>query len=301
MLNSYPLYHSHHSTTTNNLRRNSLNSSISLTKSRRNSFSPATPLVLSNPSTLEEFNDDYFSLPLTTISTPATNNTPVKVIESTKKFFSESKDDTNLSFLDGLDLSNNLISSTHVDNIFNDKNLTDLSTSSPTVSSSQSTIQCVRIIRRNDTAPIQTNSNTNHRRVVRVIRLSNATTRPNESSTTTAVTTSSSSPSSASSSSSASNVYFIRKTDFAPPVQINPALKHVLAQAITNTSTDENNQTNKLYGATISVFGIEFTVVSNENNSTDKTSSLVQNMNDTTVKTNVQSTNKVGCHFSFEI
>ncbi|CAF3871023.1 unnamed protein product [Rotaria sordida] len=285
MLNSYPLYHSHHNSTTNNLRRSSLNSTISLTKSRRNSFSPSTPLILSQ-STFEDFNDDYFSLPSST-NNNNNNNITSKIIENNTNFFSESKDDTSLSFLDGLDLANNLISSTNDDNIFNDKSLTDLSTSSPIISSSsQSNIQCVRIIRRNDTAPIQTNTNTNQRRVVRVIRLSNAT-RPIEQTS-----------SSSSSSSSSSNVYIVRKTDITPTVQINPAIKHVIAQTSinnnnNNNNTDENNQLNKFYGSTISIFGIEFTVVSNENNPTDKCASLVQNMNDTIIKTNIQTTNKI--------
>jgi hypothetical protein len=234
MLNSYPIYNP----TTTNLRRNSLNSTLSLAKYRRNSFSPSTPLILSQ-STFEDFHDDYFP------------NT------------SEPKDDANLSFLDGL----------------NNNNLPDLSTSSSIVSSSpsQSTIQCVRIIRRNDTAPIQTNSNPNQRRVVRVIRLSNAA-RSTEQTT------------------SSSNVYIVRKTDLTPSVHINPALKDVIAKANNNNnnSTDENNQINKFYGSTISIFGIEFTVLSNENNNnTDKCASLVQNMNDTMVKPNVQITNKV--------
>ena len=266
MLNSYQLYNPHHNPTTNNLRRNSLNSTLSLTKYRRNSFSPPTPLILSQQ-TFEDFNDDYFSSPS---STTTTTNT--KVIES----YSEPKDDPNLSFLDGLDnLANNLISSTNDDNLFNDKNLSDLSTSSPIVSSPQSTIQCVRIIRRNDTASIQTNTNTNQRRVVRVIRLSNASSRTTEQ--------------------SSSNVYIVRKTDITPSVQINPAVKHVIAKtSINSTNTDENNQLNKFYGSTISIFGIEFIVVSNENTTnTDKRASLVQNINDTTIKTNVQSTNKV--------
>ncbi|CAF3593334.1 unnamed protein product, partial [Rotaria sp. Silwood2] len=254
----------------------------------RNSFSPSTPLILSQP-TFEDFNDEYFSLPSSTTTTTTTinnnnnnNNIPPKIIESNTNFFSESKDDTNLSFLDGLDLANNIISSTHDDHIFNEKNLPDLSTSSPIISSSsssQSNIQCVRIIRRNDTAPIQTNTNTNQRRVVRVIRLSNAT-RPTEQT-----------------SSSSSNVYIVRKTDITPTVHINPAVKHVIAQAsITNNNNnaDENNQLNKFYGSNISIFGIEFTVVSNENNTADKCASLVQNMNDTTtIKTNVQTMNKV--------
>jgi hypothetical protein len=265
MLNSYQLYNPHHNPTTNNLRRNSLNSTLSLTKYRRNSFSPPTPLILSQQ-TFEDFNDDYFSS-----SSSTTTNT--KVIQS----YSEPKDDPSLSFLDGLDLANNLVSSTNDDNLFNDKNLPDLSTSSPIVSPPQSTYQCVRIIRRNDTAPIQTNTNTNQRRVVRVIRLSNASSRTTEQS------------------SSSSNVYIVRKTDITPSVQINPAVKHVIAKtSINSTNTDENNQLNKFYGSTISIFGIEFTVVSNENTTnTDKRASLVQNINDTTIKTNVQSTNKV--------
>ncbi|CAF4706404.1 unnamed protein product, partial [Rotaria socialis] len=176
MLNSYQLYHPHHNPTVNNLRRNSLNSTISLSKSRRNSFSPATPLILSHP-TFEDFNDDYFSLPSSsTINNNRinNNNTRPKPIETTTNFFPESKDDASLSFLDSLDLASNLIASTNDDNIFNGKTLPDLLTSSPAVSSSPSAIQCVRIIRRNDTAPIQTNTNTSQRRVVRVIRLSNA-------------------------------------------------------------------------------------------------------------------------------
>jgi hypothetical protein len=226
MLNSYPIYNP----TTTNLRRNSLNSTLSLAKYRRNSFSPSTPLILSQ-STFEDFHDDYF---------PNNNN-----------------------------------------------NLPDLSTSSSIVSSSpsQSTIQCVRIIRRNDTAPIQTNSNPNQRRVVRVIRLSNAA-RSTEQTT------------------SSSNVYIVRKTDLTPSVHINPALKDVIAKANNNNnnnSTDENNQINKFYGSTISIFGIEFTVLSNENNNnTDKCASLVQNMNDTMVKPNVQITNKVLFVFFFQ-
>jgi len=265
MLNSYPLYNLHHNPTTNNLRRNSLNSTLSLNKYRRNSFSPPTPLVLSQQ-TFQEFNDDYF---------PSTTNNDIqpKIIESTTNFFSESKDDTSLSFLDGLDLTNNLISATNDDNLFNETNQSDLSTSSSIVSSSpHSTIQCVRIIRRNDTPPIQTNPNPNpnQRRVVRVIRLSNATRSTDQSS---------------------SNVYIVRKTDITPSVQINPALKHVIAK--TTNNTDENNLVNKFYGSTISIFGIEFTVVSNESNTTDKCASLVQIINDTPVKTNVQTTNKV--------
>jgi len=239
MLNSYPIYNP----TTTNLRRNSLNSTLSLAKYRRNSFSPSTPLILSQ-STFEDFHDDYFP------------NT------------SEPKDDANLSFLDGLN---------------NNNNLPDLSTSSSIVSSSpsQSTIQCVRIIRRNDTAPIQTNSNPNQRRVVRVIRLNNAA-RSTEQTT------------------SSSNVYIVRKTDLTPSVHINPALKDVIAKANNNNnnSTDENNQINKFYGSTISIFGIEFTVVSNENNNnTDKCASLVQNINDTNIKSNLQIMNKVNICF----
>jgi len=226
MLNSYPLY---------NPRRNSLNPTISLTKYRRNSFSSSL-----SQQTFEDVNDDYFPS-----STPSTITNP--------------NFDTNLSFLDGLDLPNNV-------------DLSDLSTSSPIVSTSpQSTIQCVRIIRRNDTAPIQTNSN--QRRVVRVIRLSN-TARSTEQSTS-------------------SNVYIVRKTDLtpSPSVQINPALKHVITKTI---NTDENNQINKFYGSTISIFGIEFTVISNENNNnTNKCASLVQNINDTNIKSNIQTTNKV--------
>lgn len=274
MLNSYPIYHN---PTTNNLRRNSLNSTITVTKSRRNSFSPSSSLTLSQP-TFEDFNDDYFSLP-SSISINNNNNnnvqSPPKPTATTANFFSEPKEDTSLSFLEGLDLANNLIPSTNDDNVFHDKTISDLSTSSSVVSSSPSTIQCVRIIRRNDTAPIQ--ANTNQRRVVRVIRLSNVT-RTNEQP------------------SSSSNVYVVRKSDITPTVQINPALKHVIAQASpnnNNNNADENNQLNKFYGSTISIFGIEFTVVSNENNSTDKCASLVQNMNDTTTKTNVQTTNKI--------
>ncbi|CAF3844134.1 unnamed protein product [Rotaria magnacalcarata] len=283
MLNSYQLYHPHHNPTGNNLRRNSLNPTISLSKSRRNSFSPATPLILSQP-TFEDFNDDYFSLPSSStinnnrINNNNHNNTRSKPIETTTNFFPESKDDGSLSFLDSLQLASNLIASTNDDNIFNGKTLPDLSTSSPAVSSSPSAIQCVRIIRRNDTAPIQTNTNTSQRRVVRVIRLSNAA----------RATEKSSSPSS-------SNVYYVRKSDITPTVQINPALKHVIAQTLinNNNNTDENNQVNKFYGSTISIFGIEFAVVSNENNTSDKCASLVQNMNDTTIKTNVQTTNKI--------
>jgi hypothetical protein len=226
MLNSYPLY---------NPRRNSLNPTISLTKYRRNSFSSSL-----SQQTFEDVNDDYFPS-----STPPT--------------ITNTNFDTNLSFLDGLDLPNNV-------------DLSDLSTSSPIVSTSpQSTIQCVRIIRRNDTAPIQTNSN--QRRVVRVIRLSN-TARSTAQSTS-------------------SNVYIVRKTDLTPStsVQINPALKHVITKTI---NTDENNQINKFYGSTISIFGIEFTVISNENNNnTNKCASLVQNINDTNIKSNIQTTNKV--------
>jgi hypothetical protein len=267
MLNSYPLYNLHHNPTTNNLRRNSLNSTLSLNKYRRNSFSPSTPLVLSQQ-TFQEFNDDYFP---STTNTITNNDIQPKIIESTTNFFSESKDDTSLSFLDGLDLTNNLISATNDDNLFNETNQSDLSTPSSIVSSSpHSTIQCVRIIRRNDTAPIQTNPNP--RRVVRVIRLSNATRSTDQSS---------------------SNVYIVRKTDITPSVQINPALKHVIAKTPTTNNTDENNLVNKFYGSTISIFGIEFTVVSNESNTTDKCASLVQNINDTPVKTNVQTTNKV--------
>jgi hypothetical protein len=269
MLNSYQLYTPHHNPTTNNLRRNSLNSTLSLSKYRRNSFSPPTPLILSQQ-TFEDFNDDYFP---TSSTTTTNNNIQSKVIES----FSESKHDPSLSFLDGLDLAGNLISSTNDDNLFNDKNLSDLSTPSPVVSSPQSTIQCVRIIRRNDTAPIQTNANPNLRRVVRVIRLSNASRTTEQSS-------------------SSSNVYIVRKTDITPSVQINPAVKHVIAKTSmnnNNNNSDENNQLNKFYGSTISIFGIEFTVVSNENTTTDKRASLVQNINDTTIKTNVQTTNKV--------
>ncbi|CAF5175533.1 unnamed protein product, partial [Rotaria magnacalcarata] len=262
---------------------NSLNPTISLSKSRRNSFSPATPLILSQP-TFEDFNDDYFSLSSSStinnnrINNNNHNNTRSKPIETTTNFFPESKDDGSLSFLDSLQLASNLIASTNDDNIFNGKTLPDLSTSSPAVSSSPSAIQCVRIIRRNDTAPIQTNTNTSQRRVVRVIRLSNAA----------RATEKSSSPSS-------SNVYYVRKSDITPTVQINPALKHVIAQTSinNNNNTDENNQVNKFYGSTISIFGIEFAVVSNENNTSDKCASLVQNMNDTTIKTNVQTTNKI--------
>jgi hypothetical protein len=251
MLNSYPIYNP----TTNNLRRNSLNSTLSLAKYRRNSFSPSTPLILSQ-STFEDFHDDYFP-----------NTSETKMIESNANFYSEPKDDANLSFLTGLDLANN----NNNDNL----SLPDLSTPQSIVSSSsQSTIQCVRIIRRNDTAPIQTNSNSNQRRVVRVIRLSNAARSTEQT--------------------SSSNVYIVRKSDLTPSVQINPALKDVIAKANHNHNIDENNQINKFYGSTISIFGIEFTVVSNENNNnTDKCASLVQNMNDSTVKPNVQITNKV--------
>ena len=277
MLNSYPLYNPHHNPATNNLRRNSLNSTLSLSKYRRNSFSPSTPLILSQQ-TFEDFNDDYFSSSsssTTTINTAISNDVQPKVIESNTNFFSEPKDDTSLSFLDGLDLANNLILSTTDNNL-----LPDLSTPTPIVPSPQSTIQCVRIIRRNDTAPIPTNTNTNQRRVVRVIRLSNAARTTEQSS-----------------SSSSSNIYIVRKTDITPSVQINPAVKHVIAKTPINNNTDENNQLNKFYGSTISIFGIEFTVVSNENNNTttttDKRASLVQNMNDSTVKTNVQTMNKV--------
>jgi hypothetical protein len=239
MLNSYPLYNPPPPPTTNNLRRSSLNSPISLIKYRRNSFSPSI-----SQQTFEDLNEDYFP-------SSTTNNPQPKIIESNSNF------DTNLSFLDGLD-----------DNL----NLPDLSTPPPIISSPQSTIQRVRIIRRNDTAPIQTNPN--QRRVVRVIRLSNA------------ARTTEQPPSS----SSSSNVYIVRKTDLTPSVQINPALKHV----INKTSTiDENNQINKFYGSTISIFGIEFTVVSNENNSKDKCASLVQNFNHTNIKPNIQTTNKV--------
>ncbi|CAF4563489.1 unnamed protein product, partial [Rotaria magnacalcarata] len=75
-----------------------------------------------------------------------------------------------------------------------------------------------------------------------------------------------------SSSPSSSNVYYVRKSDITPTVQINPALKHVIAQTLinNNNNTDENNQVNKFYGSTISIFGIEFAVVSNENNTSDK-------------------------------
>ena len=241
MLNSYPIVYNPPG---NNLRRNSLHSNITLTKSRRNSFSP---------STFEEFHDN---------------------------FFSEPKDDANLSFLDGLDLANNHEHLT----------LPELSAPSPIISSSsvspQSNIQCVRIIRRTDSAPIPSTSNpTNQRRVVRVIRLSNT---PSIARSTTEST-------------STSNVYIVRKNDLPPPppsVQINPALKHVIAKANTSNPTDENNQINKFYGSTISIFGIEFTVVSNEtNNNTDQCASLVQNMPETTTttagKSNGSSTNKV--------
>lgn len=218
----------------NNLRRNSLNPGISLLKSRRNSFSP---------STIEEF----------------FTNPPV----TTNNLFPEGKDDGQLSFLDGLDLANNPEPVT----------LPDLSTPSPIISSPRSNIQCVRIIRRNDTAPISTNPNLNPRRVVRVIRVSNT---PTTQSTST------------------SNVYIVRKTDLPPPtVQINPALKHVIAKS-NNNSIDENNQINKLYGSTISIFGIEFIVVSNETEmNTNQCASLVQNMPDTIVKNTGQITNKV--------
>jgi len=245
MLNSYPLYNPPPPPTTNNLRRSSLNSPISLIKYRRNSFSPSI-----SQQTFEDLNEDYFP-------SSTTNNPQPKIIESNSNF------DTNLSFLDGLD-----------DNL----NLPDLSTPPPIISSPQSTIQRVRIIRRNDTAPIQTNPN--QRRVVRVIRLSNA------------ARTTEQPPSS----SSSSNVYIVRKTDLTPSVQINPALKHV----INKTSTiDENNQINKFYGSTISIFGIEFTVVSNENNNnnTNKCASLVQNINDTNIKSNLQIMNKVNICF----
>jgi len=208
MLNSYPLYNP----TTNNLRRNSLNNPLSLPKYRRNSFSPSTPLILSQPTTEQ-------------------------------------------SFLDDIDLSQD--SSTR---------------------SSQSSIQCVRIIRRNDTAPIQTNSIPNQRRVVRVIRLSNNTSSP--------------------SSSSSSNVYIVRKTDLTPTptVQINPAIQHVIAKNNVNNNTnnanseDENNQINKFNGATISIFGIEFSVISNAN----QCASLVQNLSDSMSKpTTTTTTNKI--------
>lgn len=236
MLNSYPIS----IPSTNNLRRNSLNSTISLTKYRRNSFSPSL-----SQQTFADFNEDYFQ----------SSTIQPKINETNSNF------DGNLSFLDGLDLPNDTI------------NLPDITTPSPIVSSPQSSIQCVRIIRRNDTAPLQTNPNP--RRVVRVIRLSSAT-RTAEQST---------------SSSSSSNVYIVRKSDLKPSVQINPALKHVLGKTSTN---DENNQINKFYGSTISIFGIEFTVVSNENNNnSDKCASLVQNINETNNKNNLQATNKV--------
>jgi hypothetical protein len=248
MLNSYPLYNHHHNPTANNLRRNSLNSTLSLPKYRRNSFSPPTPLILST-----DFTDDYFP----SSSSITTNNIQSKLIESDRNIFSESKDDSSLSFLDGLDLANKV------------DNLSDLSTPSSMISSPQSTIQCVRIIRRNDTAPIQTNTNTNQRRVVRVIRLSNATRTSEQTS-------------------SSSNVYIVRKTDITPSVQINPALKHVITKSSTTNLLD-----NKFYDSTISIFGIEFTVISNESNNTDKRALLVQNTNETTIKTNTQTINKV--------
>lgn len=235
MLNSYTLY-SPPTSSTNNLRRNSLNSTIPLTKYRRNSLSQ---------STFEDFNEDIFS------SSTSNPIQPPKLNETNSNF------DTNLSFLDGLD------------NI----NLPDLSTpSSSIVSSPQSTVQCVRIIRRNDTAPIQTNSNP--RRVVRVIRVSNTIRTPEQTTP------------------SSSNVYIVRKNDITPTVQINPAVKHVLNKPI---NIDENNQINKFYGSTISIFGIEFTVVSNENNQNvdNKCASLVQNFNETNNKNNLQTTNKV--------
>ncbi|UJR15598.1 hypothetical protein I4U23_002534 [Adineta vaga] len=271
MLNSYPIYNTlHHTLSTTNLRRNSLNSTLSLTKCRRNSFSPPTPLILSQP-TFTELHDYYF--PSTT-----NNDNQTKITQSTNNFFPESKDDPNLSFLDGLDLTNNLIPSTTDDNLFTEKTQPDLSTSSPILSSPSSTIQCVRIIRRNDSTPIQTNPNPNpnlnpnQRRVVRVIRLSNASRSLEQSS---------------------SNLYIVRKTDVTPTVHINPAIQHVIGKTNSINNPDENNQLNKLYGSTISIFGIEFTVVSNETNSTDKCASLVQNMNDETMKPNVQTTNKI--------
>ena len=278
MLNSYP---SHYNSTNNNLCRNNLNSTILLPKFRRNSCSPSTSIIISQP-TFEKFNDDQFSLlPSITINSTSNSNndTLSKTIQSNTNFFSDSKSDfSSNSSLDGLDLANNSISPTNDDNRFHDKNLSNLSTSSHISPSSQSTIQCVRVIRRNDTAPIHINSNTNQRRVVRVIRLNNTT-----------CTNEQSSPS----------VYVVRKTDTKPSVQINPALKHFIAQPSrngnndNNDNTNENHQLNKFYGSTISIFGIEFTVVSNENNHTDKCASLVQNMNDTTTQTNITATNKV--------
>ena len=221
MLNSYPIYNHHHSS-------NSLNPGLSsLAKYRRNSFS--------QPSTFEDFDDPYFSPP----SPPRS-----KLTEAPPE---ETKDDSSLSFLDGLELSNNLSSSTPP----------------------PSNIQCVRIIRRSDTAPLPATTNANPRRVVRVIRLSN-----------TARSTEASSP---------SNVYVVRKTDITPSVQINPAIKHMIGKA--TPTIDETIHTNKLYGATISIFGIEFTVVSNDTSTADTRASLVQNSDET--KANVQSGNKV--------
>ncbi|CAF1083774.1 unnamed protein product [Adineta ricciae] len=283
MLNSYPAYNLHHVSSTANLRRNSLNSTLSLTKYRRNSFSPPTPLILASQPTFTAFQDNSF--PSASTKTTTSNDHQIKVTQSTSNFFPESKDDPSLSFLDGLDLTNNLIPSssssstitttaattpTVDDNLFTNKNIP---TPPLVVPASPSTFQCVRIIRRSDSTPIPTNPTSSQRRVVRVIRLSNAS-RPLEQST--------------------SNVYIVRKTDVTPTVHINPAVQHVIAKSNTvNNNSDENNQPNKFYGSTISIFGIEFTVVSNEANATDKCASLVQNMNDTTPKPNVQPANKI--------
>lgn len=260
MLNSYPIYNHHHNTPTNSLRRNSLNSPLSLNKYRLNSFTPSTPLILSQP-VFEDFNDDYFSPPSTSVI--SRSDSPRKLIENETPFFSANKDDTSISFLDGFELTNTPLPTLSTP--------TSILPSAP----SPSNIQCVRIIRRTDSAPVSSTTPANQRRVVRVIRLSNATRTPEPPS-----------------SSSSSNVYIVRKSDIPPTVHINPAVKHVIAKAAL-ANADENIPTSKFYGSTISIFGIEFTVVSNENDSSDQCASLVQNFPESSSKTTGPSTNKV--------
>lgn len=269
MLHSYSIYSQHPNTPGNNIRRNSLNSTSCIIKPRRTSFSqPSTPLILAQ-TTFDDFTDNYFSSNVTD-STTLEN----KFIESETNFVSEPKNDGTITFLDSLDLANNLIS-TNDDNSFINTNKNLSNSMSPMVPSSN--IQCVRIIRRTDSAPVITKPVTNQPRVVRVIRVSNASRNSDVSSSTT---------------SSPSNVYILRKNDIKPTVQINPAVKHVINRA-TNNNSDENNQINQFYGSTISIFGIEYSVVSNEETSEDKCASLVQNFPEPNTKVATSSTNKV--------
>lgn len=255
MLNSFPHYNLPHASASTSLCRSTLNSTLPLNKCRRSSFSPSTSLLLPQP-TFADYHDSYYpSAPASAVS----NDNPGDIAPPTANFFPESKADTNLSFLDNLDPASS------ADHAFAPKN--------PPEQTTPSTFQCVRIIRRNDSAPVAANPNGNPPRVVRVIRLSNPTSRQLEQP-------------------AASNVYIVRKSDVTPTVHINPAVQHVIAKN-NASNADENNHINKFYGSTISIFGLEFTVVSNEAHSTDQCASLVQNMTDAPIKSSAPSTNKV--------